>query len=503
MTPRWYRTESLLPIVVVVLTSVALCSFILAQPQEKIGGVHHTSRKRIDGRRSWNHQEILNVIQNVDLTSSLQTPTSSFGLSVPANVVTLPAFLERTHFSENSLSPCLATGNSRFGVSSWRFLITDQKWACDTTTTGGIAHLESGSVEGERSQFLQYQVAVAHTTQHDHSLSHAHHHHNNNIWKRLRDDFSFKGYGISIYKSLMAFNKAGIAFRIPLLNHWDWWDSNPALPSIGLMLCLYYPFNVSVGMTSSMRMDVLKCWLIKSVLLVQAAILQFLHHLLSASWIFISFLLYPLQRKWRPAPWHLDQRAAQAAAQSKEASAWYQSEIQERLGTTFWYRWTPAAGFDSRVSVWHLYMPTLEVYSQVLTGSKEGLLGPWWKSHFASLGLDSAFSNSVFSATSVLSLSGLRFQRGRVNGRMSDRPVEEDTLTIPPISANTAKDKAPSRSSDIDFKTTKTTLSTILQDDREKYKDDDEHEHSMSSRLKVMRGGNTTVAATECTTSNI
>jgi hypothetical protein len=502
MMRRRQRIWCLVPTVVWVWASVILCNFILAQPQEKIASVRRTSRKRMDGHRSWNQQEILKVIQRVDLTSSCQTPASYFASAVPVSMVTLPAFLDVAHLSSNSTSSSAATAavTSRFRVTRWRFLITDKKLSDNTATVRGIAALESGSVAGQRNLLSQNQIIAAPSTEHYRTLSNTHHHHNNknSVWNRLRDDFSFKGYGISVYKSLMALNKAGIAFRIPLLNHWDWWDSNPALPSIGLMLCAYYPFNLSVGLTSSMRMDVLKCWLARSVLLAQAAVLQLLHHLLSALWIIVSLLLYPLQQKWSDTPCQLDQLAAKLASKSKEVSASYQSEIQERLGTTFWYRWTPTAGFDARISVWHLYMPTLEVYSQFLTGSKERLLGPWWKSHFASLGLDSAVSNAMFSATGVLSLSGLRFNRGRVTGSKPERSVEVDSLTLSKSSANTVKDQTSSRSFKIDFETTKAKLSTMLQEDRNKY---DDNELSESLRLQVMRGGNNTAIATNHTTT--
>ncbi|KAG7374327.1 hypothetical protein IV203_013422 [Nitzschia inconspicua] len=438
-----------------------------AQPQEKIAD--HHSRKR-SYHSSWNHQQIHRVLQHVDLASQAESPSSTLTSSSNTAVTRLPAFLNVTHLSPRSFS------SSRLRHGKWRFVIASKSAKNTigfTTPTSTIRDVE------QRTSRQQAFVSQR-------SSSNFH----NSLWQRLLDDFNFKGYGVSFYKSLMALNKVGIAFRLPLLNHWDWWDSNPALPSIGLMFCIYYPFNLSMCVTSSMRLDVLKCWFTKSLFLLQAAMWQFLHHLVSAIWTIVSVLLYPIQQTWRPVPFQLDQRAANATAQSKEHTVSYNSAVQERLGTSYWYRWTPAVGFDSRISVWHLYMPTLEVYSQLLTGSKDRLFGPWWKSHFASLGLDSAVSNAMFSGTGVLSLSGLRFKtrRSKSNNNKEDRSLRE-TLKVPTVSVNDVKDKS-SLGIISDSMTTKATLSTILHEERDKY-DDGDGEVS-SARIKVMRGGNST-----------
>lgn len=439
---------------------------IQAQPHEKIA--HPQSQKRShlhhqESSSSWNHKHIRHVLQHLDLAFRRDYPHSNNEGWSPANTVVapLPAFLDARRLS-------IASPPSRLRDGQWRFV--DAPPSKSNTTTTSVSTTPNTGLD-RRTLPNQQKTVVTRRSSNNNV---------NNPWQRLRDDFHFKGYGISFYKSLMAVRKTGIAFRLPLLNHWDWWDSNPALPSIGAMFCIYcFPFNLSVCLTSSMPIDVLKCWLAKSLLLLQAAVWQFLHHLASALWIIKSVLMYPIQQSWRPAPFQLDQRAANATAKSQEVTAKYQSSIQERLGTSFWYRWTPYAGFDSRVSVWHLYMPTLEVYSQLFTGSKDKLFGPWWKSHFASLGVDSAVSNAMFSGTGVLSLSGLRFK----NKRKSKAKKKEERL-VETLKVSTVSSPENTRT------TTKATLSTILHEDRDTYEDDDEETNA--ALIKVMRGGNST-----------
>jgi hypothetical protein len=317
------------------------------------------------------------------------------------------------------------------------------------------------------------------------------------VWKRFVDDFNFKGYGVSIYKSFLHWKAAGIAFRIPLINNWDWWDSNPVLPSLNFLFCIYYPLNVSVCLTSSINVDVVKCWLVQTLLLVQACMLRFIHHMLSALWTIMSVILYPVVQKWHPVPFHYDQSSQQIMRKRKEIQPSYKSDVQERLGISYWYRWRPDIGFSTRVSAWHLYMPTLELYSHLLTGSKDNL-GQWWRSHFASLGLDTAIPNPdpphVF-LTSVLSFSGLRFKSSSRSTASSlkqklDAPgTEQITMLTTTTTIGEDDDHSTSSSDNVvnsDRARTKAKLSSILNQEGL-------DEHDLLS--KVGRGGNTTAAS--------
>jgi hypothetical protein len=54
--------------------------------------------------------------------------------------------------------------------------------------------------------------------------------------RRFVDDYNFKGYGLFIYKSFIHPKAAGLAFRVPIFDNWNWWACIPALPSISSML---------------------------------------------------------------------------------------------------------------------------------------------------------------------------------------------------------------------------------------------------------------------------
>ncbi|KAL3933819.1 MAG: hypothetical protein SGARI_003616 [Bacillariaceae sp.] len=222
-----------------------------------------------------------------------------------------------------------------------------------------------------------------------------------------------------------------------------------------------------------MNVNILKNWMAQGLLLMQACVLKFLHHVWSALWTTVSLLLYPIQQKWRPAPFALDEKSADALERSKERQPAFKSGIQERLGMSYWCRWRPVLGVDTRVSVWHLYLPTLELYSQLLTGSREKLFGRWWQKHFASLGLDSGLTS--FSMIGVLSLSGLRFKSLLKGKKKKKKKTIEDTLV--------ERDLTSLRSLR-ETKTAKATLSTILLNDRDQYEDDEDFN---DVRLKMVQ----------------
>jgi hypothetical protein len=418
-------------IAVVGAALVLLSTHCWAHPETKVADLHDTINKKRAGNNGHWHSLLKHVDDSVRYASSVVSPTSSFKLSrIPA-------------FSDASSAAASKTKRTPLRNGDWKFVLDD-----DT------------KVALKKKQTQQQKSLVSTITKKQNPME--------TLLKQLMDDWNWKGYGISLYKSILTLKQCGIAFRIPLINNWDWWDSNPALPSLTLMICMYYPLNISWCVTSSMNVVVLKCWLAQGLLLLRAGVWKFLHHVWSALWTILSVLLYPVQQKWRPAPLELDRRSSDALTRCKERLPAYKSDIQERLGVSYWCRWRPVLGIDTRVSMWHLYMPTLEVYSQLLTGSREKLFGQWWKSHFASFGLDSGLTS--LSEIAVLSLSGLRpFKKKK-------------TKVLQPI------DTSPLEKSE-ESKTTKTTLSTLLMEDERLYDDDEDYSQV---RLKKSRGSNIT-----------
>jgi hypothetical protein len=234
------------------------------------------------------------------------------------------------------------------------------------------------------------------------------------IVARVRDDFHFKGFGMSFYKSLLYKYSCGVAFRLPILANWDGWDRRPQLPSLSSQVCLYYPPTIAFCVSSSMNME----WWQYTCQRMYASLKQVIHlilyQVLRGFYIVGSWLLYPVLRSVTELPTTLQ-------PPTPLASPTYQSDIQERLGMTVSYRWSLTRGREWRVSYWHMYLPTIQVYRQCL--GRLSLMTPtllqqqldWCARHFVSLGVDtSAVPDPTlqhnFSCTALVSLSGLHLQ---------------------------------------------------------------------------------------------
>lgn len=245
------------------------------------------------------------------------------------------------------------------------------------------------------------------------------------FWHRIRDDFNYKGFGISLYKSLLYLRGAGFSVMLPLLNHFDWWDSRPALPSLNLVMAFYlFPFRLSVCLSSSMPVEGLRIGVYKILLMMYEFVAVVLHHMLSGLWTMWSLLAYPWTQTWSGLPVSGGQEAAKTARQTRqEANAVFNANVMERVGCTYWWRWGPLVGMDTRISYWHLYMPrlapVLEQLQRMLGGRDDTTASSateWRRSSLmgSCIGLDTAVPNANppnFFFTSVFSMSGLGCQR--------------------------------------------------------------------------------------------
>jgi hypothetical protein len=231
---------------------------------------------------------------------------------------------------------------------------------------------------------------------------------------KVRDDFHFKGFGMSLYKSMLYKYSCGIAFRLPILANWDGWDRRPQLPSLSSQICLYYPPTIAVCVSSSINME----WWQYICQIMYSSLKQFLrlllYQVLRGFYVVGSWLLYPVLRRVTELPTTLTKP-------TPLASPTYQSDIQERLGMTVSYRWSLTRGREWRVSYWHMYLPTIQVYRQCL--GRLSLITPtlfqtkldWCARHFMSLGVDTSAVPDPslqpnFSCTALVSLSGLYLQ---------------------------------------------------------------------------------------------
>lgn len=222
---------------------------------------------------------------------------------------------------------------------------------------------------------------------------------------RIRDDYNFKGFGLSFYKSLVFPSSFGLALRLPLTMNFDWWDRHPELPSVSSGLVFYFPWTIAAYLETSLHVEWIK-WVLKSVLGVisKLAVLVIYQLVLPFVWLVSSTIFFPLRTKLPPLP---------TPPNIAIAKPRYNPEMSERIGCSVSYRWSKLRGFESRFNYWHVYLPTLMVYQKLLN-TKLPLDSEWWQKHFGSIGLSSVYPLPFpphFSCSALLSLSGLYLKK--------------------------------------------------------------------------------------------
>jgi hypothetical protein len=180
----------------------------------------------------------------------------------------------------------------------------------------------------------------------------------------VRDDFNFKGFGVSLYKSFLYARSAGMSFRLPLLSNFDWWDSRPYLPSLNFNAAFYiFPLRFSLGVSSSVPVEGIRTFIRKwLVLFTYEFTMRVIHHMLSSLWTLWTLLVYPWTQKWEELPerFNCALNRAQTAHRGRRATkTTYDADVMERLGWSFSWRWSPILGYDTRTSYWHMYAPQM------------------------------------------------------------------------------------------------------------------------------------------------
>jgi hypothetical protein len=265
-------------------------------------------------------------------------------------------------------------------------------------------------------------------------------------FKAVRDDWNFKGYGISLYKSFLFPESCGLALRLPLTMNFDWWDRHPELPSLSSAVSFYYPWCIAGFLSGSVHVELVKWTFLHIYLMVVRIISLVIYHVIAKGLFVIgSVLLYPLFGKFHtlpplPLPKTVDRPK-------------FGTEISERVGASVSYRWSLQRGYEFRVSYWHSYLPTIMVYRNLLSNSiawkplEESPRMAWWQKHFGSIGTSTGYPMPLpphFSCSACLSLSGFYFQDQTVSSRSAGLLSKDDDdmgleALEPPISLPSSK----------------------------------------------------------------
>ena len=290
------------------------------------------------------------------------------------------------------------------------------------------------------------------------------------IVQRVRDDFNFKGFGLSLYKSFLFLESFGVTLFVPLTMNFDFWDRHPGLPSLGTVFALYYPPTIAQFLSLSMNLQWLKFAFTRTLYAMRQLVVFVLYEVLVRGlFLCVSLWLYPFVGRFVTLPSLLPKSPVLARPVFNE-------NFSERVGCSLSYRWSLKRGFEWRVSTWHSYLPTLTVYQNIFeyllptwihqklrmssakiastsnsgsgvtrsggaAAATEKAIG-WWQAHFARLGVSTAMpmpDPPHISCSAQLNLSGLYFRNLKSNQQKSDdsRAVEDDKSRMRPAISTT------------------------------------------------------------------
>ena len=251
------------------------------------------------------------------------------------------------------------------------------------------------------------------------------------IIRDVMDDFNFKGYGFSIWKSFVFPKSIGVGFKIPLTPNFNSWDSNPGLPTCNLLIGLFYPFTAAVILSTSMRLAYIKYATWYCYDMVCYSLLTIFWTVYRGLILAASAMVFPITRTLvnppmpRPPTWQI----------AKEPI--FQQDLSESVGCSLAYRYTPEEGFYWTCRGWQCYVPTLaslwRKVDSIISGAVNFPRVPGWVTrHSVGTGFEYVGPLSMepwVSASAVLGLSGFYFRPDRANMKQSTSVIAEDVTT--------------------------------------------------------------------------
>lgn len=221
----------------------------------------------------------------------------------------------------------------------------------------------------------------------------------------IRDDFNFKGFGWSFYKSLVFANSFGVAFRLPLTFNLNTWERHPAWPSISSNIALYNPACAAVFLSASMRVEWIKWAAARLWFLLQYLLVWMVWNVSRGVVLASSALVFPVTRKLYNPPMPIHWKSA------ADNPPIYSRTTEERIGASLSWRITKAKGYEFRVSYWHFYAPTLTSMYDAWGRTK---IPAWFARRSAALGLSTSGpipDDPFLTCSALLSLSGFYFRK--------------------------------------------------------------------------------------------
>lgn len=250
----------------------------------------------------------------------------------------------------------------------------------------------------------------------------------------LRDEFNFKGFGFSLFKSLIFPEGFGLLLRLPLTLNLNAWERIPALPSVSTSVGYLHPGCAVVFLSTSMRIEWIKWATARTFFLLQYMAVWLLWSLSRGLVLASSAVAYPITRKFYSPPMPMQWISA------RDDPCVYSRTVEERIGSSLAWRLTRENGYEFRANCWHYYAPTM--VSTLMGAGLGDKIPPWLAHHSGAWGLTTSApipENPFITCSALLSFSGFYFKRKSRVLVQEEGASESIGLTAPSLSAVTTK----------------------------------------------------------------
>lgn len=262
------------------------------------------------------------------------------------------------------------------------------------------------------------------------------------ILRDLKNDFNFKGFGWTLYKSLLFKESCGVAIRLPLSTNFDWCDRHPAWPSIATSVALFYPCQAVVFCNMSINIEWLK-WRFALVVMRLQQVLG------TTAWLTALLVTLPL---WLVFPVYKKFLFSHKPAIDPPPPPQYSLELQERLGMSVSWRVSTKRGYEYRVSYWYVCLPTLlycgrlvmhpfKILTKLMAKKKDKVsfknspLSNWLRQHTGSCGISTGGPTPDFphfSLSALMSLSGFYYGKKQPQQQTRNAALDLDEFEDEP-----------------------------------------------------------------------
>ena len=238
----------------------------------------------------------------------------------------------------------------------------------------------------------------------------------NHRWvQRIQDEWNFKGFGWTFYKSLVFKESFGVALRLPITYNLASFEAHPSLPSASWSLAVYfYPLTIILFFNASVRYEWLQ-WLITTTV---ASVLY------SACWLVWTFCIRGLIIAISALSFPVTQRIINPSLPAfvmEPPVGWksgphFSPNVEERIGYSHHWRWSPESGYEQRNTVWHYLAPSVVAILQNGLKVKPSSIPTWLVRRVPAVGLSTGGPLPVepyLTSSALLSLSGFYFQMRR------------------------------------------------------------------------------------------